>query len=387
MQDKQKRVRFVIGSLDIGGTENHLVQILPELMRQGISPIVITITHQGALAIKLIEQGIKVIAPDKITRIFQRIPLLSRLLGPLATIPYLLRTYRRYPAALNCFYLPSSYYLGMIAAMLAGESAKTVMFRRSLNHYQKKRPFVSRFERWLHKTPLAIVGNSQAVINQLADEEGVPRAKIRLIYNGIDHALYGDKNHRLDVRKELGIADRVLVLSIVANLNPYKGHRDLIDALALIAEKFTDPWFLLCIGSGIETRTDLLRQVKSHHLEPHIKWLGSRKDVPRLLMASDIGLQVSHQEGFSNSVLEGMASGLPLIVTDVGGNREAVIHEECGLVVPPHSPVNIAQAILTLSENRLLRAKYGDNARKRVASEFSHQACLANYLSLFETIK
>ena len=385
MSGELKTVRFIIGSLDIGGTESHLAQILPELSKETIIPIVITITHKGALAEKLEAKGIEVIAPGPITRCLQRIPLLSRLLGPIATIPYLARSYKKNPAVLTCFYLPSSYYLGMMAILLTGETGNTVMFRRSLNIYQKKRPFVSRIERWLHKKQRVIVGNSQAVIDQLAEEEKVPKQNLLLIYNGIDISKYGDHSNRQMIRKKLGISNGAVVLSVVANLIPYKGHRDLIDALAMIKGEIQCPWVLLCIGTGIEHRRDLLKLVNHYHLQNNIKWLGQRDDVPLILSASDIGISASHQEGFSNAILEGMASGLPMVVTNVGGNREAVVHEKSGLLVKPHHPEELGKAILLLINDMDLARRYGMAAKERVRSYFSIERCVNNYISFFKS--
>jgi glycosyltransferase involved in cell wall biosynthesis len=95
---------------------------------------------------------------------------------------------------------------------------------------------------------------------------------------------------------------------------------------------------------------------------------------------------VSHQEGFSNSVLEGMAAGLPMIVTDVGGNSEAVIDGDCGLVVPSGNPSRLAHAIMTLMNDREMSIAYGRAARARVDQVFSMDKCVYEYQQLLERI-
>jgi len=375
-------VRIVIGSLDIGGTETHLSRILPRLKSDKLTPVVITLTHRGQLADGLQSLGIPVYEPPLIVRFTQRIPYLRRVIGPVTTILYLITQFIRTPARVTCFYLPSSYFLGMIAAVMTGSTGRTLMFRRSLNVYQDNWPFIRSLEPLLHKLTGAIAGNSQAVIRQLRDEEGVPAHKLTLIYNGIDLPTVTAIPVRAGIRNKLDIAEDVIVLSIVANLIPYKGHADLLAALSRISDKMDHPWLLLCAGSGIEQRQDLTDLVKQYNLSDKVRWLGQRQDVPDILCASDIGLLVSHHEGFSNSVLEGMAAGLPMIVTAVGGNPEAIIDHECGLVVPPRDPVALAKAILYLANNLETARKYGIAAKDRVRTAFSMDSCLESYRQL-----
>ena len=138
------------------------------------------------------------------------------------------------------------------------------------------------------------------------------------------------------------------------------------------------------MGGGIENRPDILDLVRQKGLGDRIRWLGQVQDVTKILSLSDIGLLVSHQEGFSNSVLEGMAAGLPMIVTHVGGNTEAVIDGHCGLVVPSGNPSRLAQAILTLMNDKEMSMAYGRTARERVDSVFSMDKCVYEYQQLLE---
>lgn len=337
------------------------------------------------MASQLEQVDIPVIEPSKYIRLLQRIPVVGRFAGTVATIIYLMMTFCRVPADITCFYLPSSYFLGMIAAALTGNDSKTIMFRRSLNNYQHDRYLTKKYEIWLHKRVDMIVGNSQAVVNQLSNEEHVPVDKMKLIYNGINISGSRANLNSHKIRKELGIDTGTLVLTIVANLIPYKGHIDLIHALSSIKNSLEMPWILLVVGRGVEKRQDLLELVSDCNIKDHVHWLGLRHDVVEIFAESDIGLLVSHQESFSNAILEGMASGIPMIVTNVGGNSEAVVHENCGLVVAPHHPEQLASAILKLSENELLRRKYGENARIRVMSEFNNELCLERYIDLFKS--
>jgi glycosyltransferase involved in cell wall biosynthesis len=121
-------------------------------------------------------------------------------------------------------------------------------------------------------------------------------------------------------------------------------------------------------------------------MRKNISFLGSRSDVPSLLAASDLALLCSHQEGFANAILEGMAAGLPMIVTDVGGNAEAVVDGETGLVVPAHSPDQLADAIVRLARDPAKRKAFGAAAHRRVSEHFGMERCVAAHDELYRQL-
>jgi glycosyltransferase involved in cell wall biosynthesis len=174
------------------------------------------------------------------------------------------------------------------------------------------------------------------------------------------------------------------VLALIANLIPYKGHADLLHALALVKQRLPRDWTMLCVGRDDGIGGALAALARDLGLARHLRWLGPRDDVPALLAASDIGLLCSHQEGFANSILEGMAARLPMVVTDVGGNGEAVCDGETGLVVPPRDPARLAEAIVALARDPARRRAMGAAGRRRVAAEFSIEACVSAYERLYE---
>lgn len=118
---------------------------------------------------------------------------------------------------------------------------------------------------------------------------------------------------------------------------------------------------------------------KSLRLSSNVEFLGLRNDVPDLLKASDIGALCSHQEGFANAILEGMAARLPMIVTNVGGNAEAVVHEKTGLVVAPGHPQAFADALERLAQNPSLRASMGEAGFQRASENFQLDQSVAAY--------
>jgi glycosyltransferase involved in cell wall biosynthesis len=257
------------------------------------------------------------------------------------------------------------------------------MSRRSLSSYQQNWPTVARLERRLHEKMDAVIGNSRAVVRELLDE-GIPKSKVRLIYNGI--AFTKQLPDRAEARQALGLDDSTLVGAVVANLIHYKGHRELVRALSHVAANLSIPWRILVAGRDHGIRAELESLAEARGIREHIEFLGERANIPQLLAAADFGLLTSREEGFSNVILEGMAAGLPMIVTDVGGNPEAVLDGETGCVVPPYRPKAIADAILRLARNPELRRHLGEEARARAEDKFSIERCVRAHADLYQDL-
>jgi glycosyltransferase involved in cell wall biosynthesis len=375
-------VLMVIGSLDVGGAERHVAQIAPELVRRGWDVAVYCLTEPGVLGTRLREEGLDVQASP-----WRRADLIAGSIVMrslhLATSAAWLCLYmlRRRPQIVH-FFLPAAYLAGGICAWVTNRPIR-IMSRRSLNNYQQRRPVLAKLERYFHKQMAAIVGNAEAVLTQLRAEEHIPWDRLGLIYNGVEPAAMEPGRSREDTRRLLGIPQEALVILIVANLIPYKGHRDLVEGLAGISHRLPSPWRLVCVGRDNGVGDELEALAERLGIAGNVLWLGLRDDVPELVHAADIGVSSSHEEGFSNAVLEGMVAGLAMVATDVGGNAEAVAHGSNGLIVPPRDPEALAAAILTLGLDAELRARYGAEGRRRVVEEFSLSHCVDQYESLY----
>jgi glycosyltransferase involved in cell wall biosynthesis len=228
-----------------------------------------------------------------------------------------------------------------------------------------------------------ICGNSKAVVSDL-HTEGVRHDQLKLIYNGIDLAHFESVKPRTEVRKALGVVPETLVFVMVANLIPYKGHADLLHALVRVKESMDRPWVLWCVGRDDGIGGSLQDLTQALGLAKNVVFLGSRNDVPDLLCAADVGVLCSHEEGFSNAVLECMAAALPMVVTNVGGNAEAVIDGQHGYVVEPHNPEKLGSALVAVAKNND-RKYMGQLSRMRVKSEFTWDACIKKYEYIYRT--
>jgi len=385
--DEPKNIVVITKTLDVGGTEQHLALILPELINHGWDITCLVLQGGGPLQAVLQRHGIVVrnILGSRYARIAQKLPrCIEQPLRRVFQILLLAAHLRKLSQQIILhFFLPEPYILGMFCAMLVRFKGPTIMSRRSLNNYHQRRPWVAKVERFLHRKVSMATGNSQAVINQLL-AEGFRRDQVRLIYNAANTTPFVVVKSRRQTRERLNLTADALVLILVANLISYKGHLDLLQALSGIKDELPEKWCLFCVGRDDGIGASLQAAAEKLGLADHILWLGSRADVADLLSAADIGLLCSHEEGFSNAILEGMVAGLPMVVTDVGGNKEAVVDGKTGWVVPAKDPVALRQAILKLIRDPQQAQSFGLAGKARVAELFALDTCVQGYLNLYQ---
>ncbi|MCA3265859.1 MAG: glycosyltransferase [Azospirillum sp.] len=377
MHDAPIRIVFVIGSLQIGGAEMHLAQILPRLKSIGLSVSLLALGGGGPIADLLLQNGVEVrIAqsppnPAREPTITRRAIRLMRSVG---SVYWILREIR--PDIVH-FFLPGAYLVGAPVAILCS-SAKRVVSRRSLNDYQRLNIFKSWMERFMHNWMHVLLGNSAAVIADLI-AEGAPLERVKLIRNGLELKRFAGN------RAEPSVGGR-LELICVANLIPYKGHTDLIDALAS-ADKALGDWRLAIVGRDDGVGAALRARAAAAGIAARIDFLGPRDDVPELMAGAQLAVLASHTEGFPNAVIEAMAAGLPVVATAVGGIPEAVIHGQTGLLVPPRAPDALAAALVELAREPERRAAMGAAGAARAEAEFSAEHCAAAYAALYGALR
>ena len=130
----------------------------------------------------------------------------------------------------------------------------------------------------------------------------------------------------------------------------------------------------------------LSRLAESLGIQSSIAWMGFRSDATHLIADADVFVLSSIYEGMPVALLEAMALGLPSVVTDVGGNTEAVVHGDCGLVVPPRNPTVMAQAISELIRDHKLRDRLADHARQRYMTAFTSEAMAEAYFEVYREV-
>ena len=377
-------VLYIVANLDIGGAERHIAQIVPKFDRSLINASVFTIINKGRLSVDIEHSGIPVFGIDKEIS-WQQLNKLQRIIYLVSRAIHLFLFLRRQRPDVIHFFLPMPYLMGGFVALFSGVRYR-VMSRRSLNCYQKNYRGIARIERWLHQRMSRILGNSRAVLDDLHDE-GVKEQQLGLIYNGVTVPSPRSLDERVEIRLKMGISSDELLITVVANLIPYKGHEDLLCGLAHVYTELPKNWKLICVGKdSYRIKSDLLILSKELEISDRVIFLGSRDDAVDILQASDIAVLCSHEEGFSNAVLEGMAAGLPSVVTDVGGNAEAIRDGIDGYVIPANSPETLGKKISDLLCDEKLRKTMGGSARLRAQTHFSVESCVHAYEKMYQEI-
>jgi len=223
-----------------------------------------------------------------------------------------------------------------------------------------------------------LFGVGKRVRLALIDNEGFPRDRVGVIYNGIDIDGFGDTRRvREEVRHELGLRPGDFAIVQAARLQPVKDHATAVRAMARVAAIRTDVRLFLAGDGPLAGEIDDL--IGRLGLEAQVVRLGVRSDVKRLLGAADLVLMSSLSEGIPLSLIEGMAAGLPVLATRVGGIPEMVEEGRTGLLVAAEDDEAMARQILYLAEDAAARDRLGQAGRERASDLFSEERMVAEY--------
>jgi glycosyltransferase involved in cell wall biosynthesis len=370
-------VCFVIGTLDRGGAEGQLVRLATHLPREQFDVSVCCLADGGPLQGVLDAAGIPVDIVGLHRPIHSLLPFKS--IGRLVQLSRVIQA--RQPDIVHGF-LFWAYVLGTAAAKVGGVPV-VVASRRSLSHFKASRPDWRILEQLANAATDAIVANSEAVRDDVLKHERIPPSKLSVIYNGVDAGM-ANPTLRREVRRTLRIGDQDPVIAVVANLIHYKGHEHFFQALPEILGAFPRAVVLLA-GDGPE-RARSEQRVRTMGMANAVRFLGVRSDVPALLEAADLLVHPSLEEGFSNAVLEAMAAGRPVVATSVGGNAEAVVDGDTGLLVAPADPPALASAAIWLLRHPAEARAMGESGRARVTRHFEIDRMVRGYERLYREL-
>lgn len=265
---------------------------------------------------------------------------------------------------------------GLVAARLAGVPV--------VIHGEHGTLQLKGYQLWLQYRAWLAVDRVLSVSSRLAErmaaETGFDQGRITTIRNGVDLSRFS-ATRRSDARAALGLAETTLAVGAVGRLVPVKDHATLIEAVALSRLAGLDATLLLA-GDG-PAREALLARAAALDIQKSVRLLGHRPDVESVLAALDVFVLSSVSEGLSNTILEAMATGLPVVATRVGGADELVVDGETGLLIPAGSPRDMAAALNRVLQNGSMRLAMGRAGRKRVEEEFALTGMVRQYESLY----
>jgi glycosyltransferase involved in cell wall biosynthesis len=268
--------------------------------------------------------------------------------------------------------IPVCNVMGALAGKLAGVEV-IVCSRLSLGNYRDHNKVFAALEDLTDRFFTLIHCKSEGIRDDIMRREPVDPDRLKVIYNGIKTGSYGLPFDKQPLREALGLTLTSPIVGMVANLKLYKGYQDMIKAVPGVLQKHPGTRFLL-IGRDDGIQGELMAMAQSLGIAGTIVFAGERHDVPKLLQLMTLLVSASYEEGFSNTILEAMASGLPVVATRVGGNLEQVLDGITGYLVSPGCPDELSAAINQLLDDPAAAQKMGRHGSLRIAHNFSHKA-------------
>ena len=374
-------VSLLIPTLDRSGAEKQLVTLACGLPREEFRVEVIALTRGGPLEAPLDEHEIPLTVIGKRHRLDPA--ALRRLKRHLAeTRPDLLHTW---------LFAASAY--GRLARR-ASPATRVIVSERCVDTWKR------RWQLWLDRRLIArtdqFLANSQSVA-EFYRSVGVPGERIEVIANGIDARnlpLAGTRfdpsgtaetvGRRRRIRDEFELPPDSLLVTCVGRLAAQKRVDDLLWAIELLGHHAPTA-HLLVVGNG-PRRTDLERFATQVGCRERVRFAGHRDDVPEIWAASDVAWLASDFEGQSNSLMEAMAAGLPVVASEIPANAELVTDGQTGLLVPVGDAAGFARCTGSLLEHPERAHALGQAARQRMLETFSVQAAVDAHARLYQQL-
>jgi len=362
---RAQRIIHLNDSLDVGGAEVMILSLLSRINREKYNPSACSMSKNGALNKEFEKCGLPVYElPQKpgidLTLFFRIAWLLARKkIDVIHTHNYF-----------------AWFYGGVASLMVPG--CKHVHTQHADIIVEKKHPSIIRW--LLARIPCAVVAVSEQVKSSLAKDQYVKRTtKVEVIVNGVDISKFIKSTTEERKTKEL---NGVVKIGIVARLSQEKNHGFLIKCFSKLLAQNKNVQ-LIMVGDG-PLRENLENMVKSYNIGKYVQFIGQTNKVPAILNSFDIFVLPSKTEGLSIAILEAMASSLPIVATDVGGNRSLVESEVTGFLVEKDNEDKLVEAIKKLVENASLRCRLGEQGRKMVEEKFTLEEMTNRYQDLYD---
>lgn len=359
-------VMHVILTLDMAGMEHVVYNLTKNLNKAIFEAEIVVILRRGPLAAEAEKDGINVISAKRMLRF---VPFIY---------PYeLIRIIRKIKPDIIHSHSGCWHYTSLAARLCKVPVAIHTEHGRAFPD-PKSHIFCDRL--YFGFTD-KLVTVSEPLTTYMQEIVGLDYKRIIQIENGVDTKLFYNTSGNQRTLQTLGLSRNDHIIGIVARLEPVKDHLTLLNAFAEVI-KIVPNCKLLIIGNGSQ-KQNIEKQIQTLKLSEKVLLLGERKDIPELLSIIDIFVLSSLSEGTSLTLLEAMASGKPVVVTNVGGNGRVVIDNETGFLVPPEEPSIMAEKIITLLNNKNLINEMGMKSRNRVLEHFNLDKMVKEYEKLY----
>lgn len=283
----------------------------------------------------------------------------------------------------HTFHETSDLWGGLVARMAGRPSL--VSSRRDMGILRRPKHAVA--YRLMNRVPDLVLTVSEQVRRFCIETDRLPPERVFTLYNGLELEAIEKATGAAGFPGLLPIGERTRIILTVGHIRRVKGIDILVETAARVTKAFPDAMFLVV---GRDCEQEHVREIKSRirelHLEPNVRFLGETKDIYPLLKLATMFFLPSRSEGFSNALIEAMACGLPSVVTDVGGNSEAIENGRTGYVVENEDVEAAADRILQLLHNPAEMTAMGSEARKVAQKRFTAQAMLENLMAQYRRL-
>ena len=363
------RILHVVDSLGKGGLENGLANLIERMDPQRFEHVVLTIRALGENAARLHRERVRVICLEKQEK---GLPVQTHLLA---------RQIREIQP-----HVVHSRNWGTIEAVVAAWWVRSAAIVHSEHGLESD---VNITEPWrrrrFRRLAYTLADRVIAVSHQLKDfhtkRTGFPAHRVSVIHNGVDgRRYYPDAETRASVRRELGVRPGQFCIGSVGNLSPVKDHMTLLRAV----ESLPGDWRLFIVGKGPQLSNLQAFKDSRPTWKDRVSFLGGSDRVTQLLNALDVYVLPSISEGIANSLLEAMATGLPVVATASGGNPEVVVDGVSGTLFPVGDSACLSDQLSALRASEELRLALGRRALQRVRESFSIESMVRSYGEMYE---
>ena len=364
------RIMHVLDRLDVGGTELALLKLIGALEPELFEHYVCTLRGVSAAAEKW-TPGLTLLDGGREGASFQ------------FNVPRLVAIMRKVRPA-----IVHSRNWGGIEGIVAAKIARVPVVLHSEHGYELNMGAGLPLHRRLLRHCAYQMGNAIATVTEELRDYHAGQAwwkaeEIRVLYNGVDAQVFRPQPQvRAAVRRRLAIPDDALILGSVGRMVPLKNFVTLLRAAETLIPE-VEKLYVILVGSGSELPA-LRRCVEnSPRLSGRVVFTGATDGVGEMLNAMDIFVLPSLMEGMSNTLLEAMAVGLPVVATRVGGNPEVLAEGMCGYLFTPQDTTELADLLRILVNNQQLRKNCGCAARERAVAVFSLASMVKRYRDLY----
>lgn len=361
------KVVHIIPTLDQGGAEKQLCLLCAHLDRSRFDTHVVVLTHTGPREESLRQHGIPVHAINKRAKF-----------DPLAYARLKAKLGELRPDIVHTWLFAANSY-GRAAARAAGVPV-IIAGERCVDPW--KGWWQLAVDRWLLKSTTAVVTNTSAV-TQFYAQKKLPVDRFVVIPNAVEPPQV-KRLSQADVCQRLGLPPRAKLVMSIGRLWPQKGYRDLIWCGELLHVAYPDVWYVI-VGDGPE-RARLMHYRDQVRGDDSVRFAGERTDALELLSGADVLWNGSLYEGQSNTILEAMSLGIPVVASDIPGNRDLVQHEKTGYLFKLGDVAALTRQTNHLLNTPELATALGAAGRQRTLDEFSVERMVERHAELYERL-